>query len=101
MNHSKEDHLEIKKEKKKKEVMGTQKVKHHQEDEDGFADLGRRRQLRHSEASFADHMSKAAICPLMCGDTPTSRRTYDAYIAGCVPLFVGTRLWGRCDKPCQ
>lgn len=30
-----------------------------------------------------------------------SRRTYDAFIAGCVPLFVGTRLWGRCDPPCR
>jgi len=34
-----------------------------------------RRALRHSESSFADHMRSAALCPLMCGDTPTSRRT--------------------------
>jgi len=60
----------------------------------------RSRSLRHSETSFAAHMFSASVCPLVCGDTPTSRRTVDAYLAGCVPLFVGTRLWGRCDPPC-
>lgn len=60
-----------------------------------------RRRLRFAENTFADHMRAAALCPLMCGDTPTSRRTFDAFVAGCVPLFVGTRLWGRCDPPCQ
>jgi hypothetical protein len=61
----------------------------------------RRRRLRFAENTFADHMRAAAICPLVCGDTPTSRRTFDAFLAGCVPLFVGTRLWGRCDPPCR
>ena len=37
----------------------------------------------------------------MCGDTPSSRRTFDAYASGCVPVLVGTRLWGRCDPPCK
>lgn len=32
-----------------------------------------RRQLRFAENAFADHMRASAICPLMCGDTPTSR----------------------------
>ena len=33
--------------------------------------------------------------------TPTSRRIFDAIIADCIPLIVGTRLWGRCDPPCH
>ena len=37
----------------------------------------------------------------MCGDTPTSRRIFDAIVADCIPLIVGTRLWGRCEAPCH
>ena len=46
-------------------------------------------------------MRVADFCLVMCGDTPTSRRIFDAIIADCIPLIVGTRLWGRCDAPCK
>ena len=53
------------------------------------------------QATFAHHMRVADFCLVMCGDTPTSRRIFDAIIADCIPLIVGTRLWGRCDPPCH
>jgi len=55
----------------------------------------RRRLL--DQATFAHHMRVADFCLVMCGDTSTSRRIFDAIIADCIPLIVGTQLWGRCD----
>ena len=46
-------------------------------------------------------MRVADFCLVMCGDTPTSRRIFDAIVADCIPLIVGTRLWGRCEAPCH
>ena len=46
-------------------VQSSKKKQHHKKKE--------RRQLRFAENAFADHMRASAICPLMCGDTPTSR----------------------------
>ena len=50
---------------------------------------------------YARRISRARFCPLTCGDTATSRRTFDAMAAGCIPILVGSRLWGRCDAPCR
>lgn len=47
-----------------------------------------------SPAEYASNMRRAIWCPLTCGDTPTSRRTFDAVLAGCVPIIVGERLLG-------
>ena len=54
-----------------------------------------------SQVTYARRIARAYFCPLTCGDTATSRRTFDAVVSGCVPIFVGTRLWGRCDFPCR
>ncbi|KAJ8609963.1 hypothetical protein CTAYLR_008078 [Chrysophaeum taylorii] len=54
-----------------------------------------------SMEKFASSMHRAEYCLVMCGDTPTSRRLFDAIVAGCVPLVVGTRLEGRCESPCK
>jgi len=65
---------------------------------------GRRRQRRRlamTHEEFAKTMARARYCLVMCGDTPTSRRIFDAVVAGCVPLIVGTRLEGRCEPPCH
>ena len=53
------------------------------------------------EDAFAHSMRVADFCLVMCGDTPTSRRIFDSIVADCVPLIVGTRLWGRCEPPCR
>ena len=50
---------------------------------------------------YANAIRKSAFCPLTCGDTPTSRRTFDAFATGCVPIIVGTRLFGNCEPPCR
>jgi hypothetical protein len=55
---------------------------------------------RKSEHDFAMELVNSRFCPLVCGDTPTSRRTVDVALSSCVPLFIGTRLWGECDYPC-
>ena len=52
------------------------------------------------EDAFAHSMRVADFCLVMCGDTPTSRRIFDAIVADCIPL-IGTRLWGRCEEPCH
>ena len=59
----------------------------------------RRRLL--DEDAFAHAMRAADFCLVMCGDTPTSRRIFDAIVADCIPLIVGTRLWGECTEPCH
>ena len=53
------------------------------------------------ESKFAHAMRVSDFCLVMCGDTPTSRRIFDSIVADCVPLIVGTRLWGRCEPPCR
>lgn len=60
----------------------------------------RRRRLLVHESKFAHAMRVSDFCLVMCGDTPTSRRIFDAIVADCIPLIAGSRLWGRCEKPC-
>ena len=64
---------------------------------------GRARRLQHvvEESKFAHAMRVSDFCLVMCGDTPTSRRIFDSIVADCVPLVVGTRLFGHCDPPCH
>ena len=50
---------------------------------------------------YASGVQNGPFCPLTCGDTPTSRRTFDAFAAGCVPIIVGRRLFGLCEPPCR
>lgn len=55
-----------------------------------------------SPEEFAKNMGRSRYCLVMCGDTPTSRRIYDAIVASCVPLIVGKeRLEGKCVPPCK
>ncbi len=39
------------------------------------------RRLKVAENMYAAQMGRSGLCPLMCGDTPTSRRTFDAYVS--------------------
>ena len=49
---------------------------------------------------FQRYMSESDYCLVTCGDTPTSRRLTDAMVTGCIPIFIGTRLFGECESPC-
>lgn len=49
---------------------------------------------------FQHYMLESDYCLITCGDTPTSRRLTDSMIFGCIPIFIGTRLFGECEAPC-
>ena len=49
---------------------------------------------------FQKYMLESDYCLLTCGDTPTSRRLTDSMVFGCIPIFIGTRLFGECEPPC-
>ena len=49
---------------------------------------------------FQRYMLESDYCLITCGDTPTSRRLTDSMIFGCIPIFIGTRLFGECEAPC-
>lgn len=63
--------------------------------------IAKRSQHLVPQDEYALAIRRGEFCPLTCGDTPTSRRTFDAFVAGCVPLIVGTRLFGLCEPPCH
>jgi hypothetical protein len=46
-------------------------------------------------------MRTAEYCLVLCGDTPTSRTLTAAFVEGCIPVRVGSRLRGLCDPPCH
>ena len=51
--------------------------------------------------TFQQYMLESDYCLITCGDTPTSRRLTDSMVFGCIPIFIGTRLFGECVSPCH
>jgi len=43
-------------------------------------------------APYAEQMAAHAFCVVPVGDTPTSRRLFDAMVAGCVPIIIADNL---------
>jgi hypothetical protein len=56
---------------------------------------------RLSQTQYNNYLLNADYCLILCGDTPTSRSLTSAMLFGCIPLFVGSRLHGRCVPPCK
>jgi len=42
-----------------------------------------------SNAGYADAMRASLFCLVPVGDTPTSRRLFDAIASGCIPVYLG------------
>ena len=63
--------------------------------------VAKRSQHLLGQDDYATGILSSSFCPLTCGDTPTSRRTFDAFAAGCIPIIVGTRMLGLCEPPCR
>merc|ERR1719273_766608 len=40
---------------------------------------------------YSDEMKNSKFCLIVQGHTPSSRRLFDAMLAGCIPVFVGDR----------
>ena len=49
--------------------------------------------------AYESGMACSAYCPVMGGDTPTTRRLYDAIYSGCVPLIIDDALARDSDLP--
>jgi len=47
-------------------------------DKDGFND-------------YVNHIKNSQYCLVLAGDTPSSRRLFDAMISGCIPIFIGRK----------
>jgi hypothetical protein len=56
---------------------------------------------RISQSEYNDFMKTMEFCLILCGDTPTSRSLASSVIHGCIPLRIGSRLRGLCEKPCK
>lgn len=56
---------------------------------------------RLSQSRYNMLMQQMEFCLILCGDTPTSRSLATAIIFGCIPLFIGSRWRGLCEKPCK
>ena len=46
-------------------------------------------------------MKSTEYCLILCGDAPTSRSLASSVIHGCIPVRIGSRLRGLCEKPCK
>jgi hypothetical protein len=57
--------------------------------------------LRMAQSKYNEYMQTMEFCLILCGDTPTSRSRASAVIHGCIPLRVGSRLRGLCERPCH
>ncbi|GFH43934.1 hypothetical protein CTEN210_00408 [Chaetoceros tenuissimus] len=55
---------------------------------------------RLSQHEYNTKMTTSDYCLILCGDTPTSRSFTSAMVQGCIPIRVGSRLRGLCEKPC-
>mmetsp|Transcript_28956 Transcript_28956/g.78423 ORF Transcript_28956/g.78423 Transcript_28956/m.78423 type:complete len:611 (-) Transcript_28956:9-1841(-) len=60
-----------------------------------------KRTPRLPQDEYNRRMSTSEYCLILCGDTPSSRSLTSAMVAGCIPLFVGSRLRGLCEPPCS
>lgn len=56
---------------------------------------------RISQSEYNEFMKTMEFCLILCGDTPTSRSLASSVIHGCIPLRIGSRLRGLCEKPCK
>ncbi|CAJ1969732.1 unnamed protein product [Cylindrotheca closterium] len=56
---------------------------------------------RLDQAEYNHRMITSEYCLILCGDTPTSRSLASAWVSGCIPIMVGSRLRGLCEPPCQ
>ena len=63
--------------------------------------LTRDAEIRLSQPQYNQFMKTTEFCLILCGDTPTSRSLASAVIHGCIPLRIGSRLRGLCEKPCK
>ena len=56
---------------------------------------------RISQKEYNEKMETSDYCLVMCGDTPTSRSLASTMVAGCIPVFIGSRWRGLCEPPCH
>ena len=56
---------------------------------------------RLNQTEYNHRMETSEYCLVVCGDTPTSRSLTSAIVSGCIPIRVGSRLRGLCEKPCH
>jgi len=56
---------------------------------------------RLNQTTYQTLMRTSEYCLVLCGDTPSSRTLTSAVVEGCIPVRVGSRLWGLCDPPCH
>merc|ERR1712032_1781340 len=40
---------------------------------------------------YVNDMENSQYCLVLEGDTPSSRRLFDAMISGCIPIFIGPK----------
>jgi Exostosin family len=56
---------------------------------------------RLNQTEYNHRMTTSEYCLILCGDTPSSRSLTSAMVAGCIPLFIGSRWRGLCEPPCH
>mmetsp|Transcript_17533 Transcript_17533/g.25945 ORF Transcript_17533/g.25945 Transcript_17533/m.25945 type:complete len:464 (-) Transcript_17533:132-1523(-) len=56
---------------------------------------------RLSQKDYNKYVETMEFCLIVCGDTPTSRSLASSIVHGCIPVFVGPRWQGKCEKPCK
>jgi hypothetical protein len=66
-----------------------------------YVKLLRKGEERLSQAQYNQYMHTTDFCLIVCGDTPTSRSLASSVVHGCIPLRIGSRLRGLCEKPCK
>lgn len=60
-----------------------------------------RKKERLSQKDYNKYIELMEFCLIICGDTPTSRSLASSIVHGCIPVFVGSRWQGKCEKPCK
>ncbi|KAL3904406.1 MAG: hypothetical protein SGILL_010081, partial [Bacillariaceae sp.] len=68
---------------------------------DTFVRLFFNKRHRLSQQEYNHRMETSDYCLIVCGDTPTSRSLASAMVAGCIPIFIGSRWRGFCEPPCH
>jgi len=56
---------------------------------------------RIDQVEYNQRMKSSDFCLILCGDTPSSRSLSSAFVNGCIPIRVGSRLRGLCERPCK
>lgn len=52
-------------------------------------------QFQNFVSNYSEEMMRSTFCLVVQGDTASTRRLFDAMIAGCIPVFVGPELYDR------